>query len=344
MTVQELAQRIGATVRGDGATVVSGCAGLQDAGPRDVSFLANRKYVDRLASTKAAAIVLSEADSRHVNQAAVLIADNPYFAFREAIVALHGQRPQPSPGVSPQALVAPDATIGRDCAIEAFAWVGPGARVGDRSVIHPHTYIGPGATVGRDCILYPNVTIYERCSLGDRVIVHSGAVIGADGYGYALHEGVHHKIPQVGIVRLEDDVEVGANSAIDRAAVGVTTVGQGTKIDNQVTIGHGATIGRNCLLVAQVGIAGSTQVGDDVSMGGQVGVAGHLRIGDGVQLAAKSGVMDDIPPGQQYGGQPALPMRQTRRIVISAARLPDLAREVKALQKRVAELEAERKV
>ncbi|MCX5660222.1 MAG: UDP-3-O-(3-hydroxymyristoyl)glucosamine N-acyltransferase [Planctomycetota bacterium] len=340
MTLDELAGKINARVRGDGSLRVSRCAGLEEAGGDAVSFLANRKYVRLVASSTAAAVIVSPADAEQAPGKTVLIADDPYFAFREAVVALHGHRPKPAPGVSPQAFVDPTAQVHPEASVAPFAYVGARAKVGKGSVLYPHSYVGPDAVVGDDCLLFPNVTVYDFCVLGNRVTLHAGCSIGQDGFGYATHRGAHHKIPQVGNAVLEDDVEMGANCAIDRATVGSTRIGKGTKFSDLVAIGHGVTLGPHNLLVAQVGIAGSTQTGAYVVMGGQVGTAGHLKIGDQVQIAAQAGVMTDLEPKTQYGGTPAQKLNDAKRTVLAMARLPDLMGEFRKLQRRVAELEA----
>lgn len=340
MTIDELARRIGATVRGDGSASVSRCAGLEEAGPGDVSFLANRKYAKLLATSKAGAVVVSPADAEQAPEKTLLVADDPYFAFRQAVVALHGFRTHAPPGIHPQAFIDDTAIVGELCTIRPFVYIAPRARIGKRCVIYPHCYIGKDAVIGDDCILYPSVTVYDHCVLGNRVILQAGCVIGQDGFGYATHKGEHHKIPQIGNVVIEDDVEMGANCAIDRATVGSTRIGKGTKFSDLVAIGHGTAVGKHNLLVAQVGLAGSVQTGDYVVMGGQVGVAGHLKIGDMVQIAAKAGVMNDLAAKGQYGGEPALPIHDAKRNVLATMRLPEMIVEFRKLQKRVAELEA----
>lgn len=345
-TLDELASAIGATLRGEGSRLVSRCAGISEAGEADVTFVSNRKYAAQLATTRAAAVVVSPADAEQAPAGlSLLIASDPYFAFREAIVALHGFRSHPAPGISEQAYIDQTAEIGELCTIRPFVYIAPRARIGKRVVIYPHCYIGKDAVIGDDCILFPSVTIYDKCVLGDRITLHSGCVIGQDGFGYATHkrpgeEMAHHKIPQVGNVVIEDDVELGAACTVDRAALGSTRIGKGTKFSDLVAIGHGTEVGKHNLLVAQVGIAGSAQTGDYVVMGGQVGVAGHLKIGSGVQIAAKAGVMADVPPGQKIGGQPAIPLEDAKRGVLATMRLPALLQDFRKLQKRVAELEA----
>ncbi len=296
----ELAAAIGAELAAgaDGSVIIHSAAALEDAGPGQVSFLSNPKYAGQLETTRASAVVLASSarkpDISGNPGPALLKARDPYYAFMQAVVKLHGYRRHPHQGVHPSAHVDPTAAIGQG------------------TVIYPGAYVGPGAMIGRDCILYPNAVIYEGCVLGDRVIVHAGAVIGADGFGFSTHKNadgvpIHYKIPQVGKVVIEDDVEIGANSSIDRAALGETRIGEGTKIDDLVAVGHGAQIGPHGLVVAQVGIAGSAVLGHHVTLAGQVGVAGHLKIGDFVTVGAQAGVMADIPEKATLIGSPAMP-------------------------------------
>jgi UDP-3-O-[3-hydroxymyristoyl] glucosamine N-acyltransferase len=340
MTVDELAQRIGARSQGDGSRPIEACATLDEAGPGQVSFLANGKYVSKLATSEAGAVILDNDNAQQAGDRTLLVAEDPYYAFRNAMVALHGFRQQPSGGVSDQAVIAPTAQLGQDCHISPFVVIDEGAVVGDRCVIYPHCHVGAHARLGDDCVLHPNVAVYDRCELGDRVTLHSGCVIGQDGFGYATHEGAHHKIPQAGRAVVESDVEMGANCSVDRATLGDTVIGEGTKFSNSVTIGHGTKVGRHNLFVAQVGLAGSVQTGDYVALGGQVGVAGHLSIGDMAQVAGHSGVMNDIPAGVNYGGAPAGPLKELFRIHAHLRKLPELSQTVKSLTKRIARLEA----
>lgn len=344
LTLDELAKKIDATVRGNGSGSVTSCAALDKATQDQLSFLANHKYAAMLADTKAGAVVLGEKDAQLAPETlTVLVAKDPYFAFRQAVVELHGFRKHPGSdqGVSDRAIIHPTASVGSDCVIHPLAYVEAHATIGDRTVLYPHTYVGKGAVVGSDCQLFPNVTVYDDCVLGDRVTLHAGCVIGQDGFGYATHQGAHHKIPQIGHVVVEDDVEMGAGCTIDRATIGVTRIGKGTKFSDLVAIGHGATIGNHNLFVAQVGIAGSTETGDYVVMGGQVGVAGHLRIGHQVKLAAKAGVMTDIPDKATYGGQPAMDMNQTKRSLLLMMKLPEIVADFRKLKRRVLGLEAD---
>ena len=345
MTLSELAAKIGAELRGDAGAPgrrVSRCAGLEDADEQSVSFLANRRYVKRLKDTRAAAVVLSPDDAARAGELTMLVTDQPYFAFREAVVALHGFRAQPAAGISDLAVISDGAVIANGCCIQPLVVIGAGARIGRNCIIHPHCVIGPDVVIGDNCILYPGVVIYDGCVVGDRVTIHANSVVGEDGFGYATQQGVHHKIPQIGNVIIEDDVEIGAGCTIDRATLGSTVIGKGTKFSNAVAIGHGAQIGPYNLFVAQVGIAGSSKTGSHVVIGGQAGVTGHVTIGDRSQIAAKTGVVQNIPADQQWGGYAAMPLEDMKKVAWEVIHLPDLAQEVNDLKKRIAELEKDK--
>jgi UDP-3-O-[3-hydroxymyristoyl] glucosamine N-acyltransferase len=318
-TLKQLAEEIGAQVEGDGSVVVSSVSTLEEAKPGQLSFLSNPKYEKQLATTKASGVIVGntiKADGLNL-----LRAKDPYLAHQKAVVLLHGYRTHPFSGAHPAAHVDPSAEIGQN------------------TIIYPGVFVGPGVKIGKDCILYPNVVVYDRCVIGDRVILHAGAVIGADGYGYATSAGVHHKIPQIGNVVLEDDVEVGANSTIDRAALGSTLIGKGTKVDNQVALGHNVKTGPGCLIVAQAGVAGSTTLGHHVVLGGQVGVAGHLDIGDMVMAGAQTGIISSIEASQIVLGQPAMPVSTARRVYSLFRDLPDLAKRLRQLEKQLESLQ-----
>jgi len=326
MTLEELAAAIGAEVAdGDPRAAISAVNTLEDARPGEVSFLSNAKYVRLLESTRATAVIVSR--GVRSDRVALLRTADPYYAFRQAVVALHGYRRHPHAGVHPR------------------AHVDPTARVGEGTVIYPGVFVGPRVTIGRDCILYPNVVVYDDCVLGDRVTVHANTSIGHDGFGYATHrdaggEPVHHKIPQVGNVVVEDDVEIGAGCAIDRATLGSTVIGRGTKFSDLVSIGHGTKIGPHGLLVGLVGIAGSTKIGHHVTIAGQAGIAGHLEVGNNVVVAAQSGVMNDVPDQTTVIGAPAMPASQARRVYAVFTQLPELLDRMKKLEQRVEELSA----
>jgi UDP-3-O-[3-hydroxymyristoyl] glucosamine N-acyltransferase len=338
VTLAEIAERLGCRLEGDGALVITRVATLDDAGPGDLTFLANPKYASRVATTRAAAIIL--ADDATPAPCAMLRSPQPYRSFAQALVLL-GRNERPAAGVHPTAVVAPDARVGADVSIGPFAVVGAGATLGDRVVLHPHVVIGPGAAIGDDSVLHPRVSIRERSLIGARVVIQDGAVIGSDGYGFVTDgDGVHHKIPQQSVVVIVDDVEIGANTTIDRPAVGETRIGQGTKIDNLVQIAHGVKVGRHSLLVAQVGIAGSSTVGDHVVLAGQVGVAGHVTIGDRVRATAQTGIPSSVEPGAFISGYPAIDNRDWLKSSAVFRHLPELRRQLKSLQSRLEALES----
>lgn len=343
MSLEQLADRIDATVLGDPAVQITGCAPIDQAGPHDVTFVANAKYQKFLDTTRAAAVIVDVEAScpAHISR---LIADDPYFAFRNAVVALEGFREHPRPmgadtaGISAHAQVHPEATVGQGTIIHPFVVVEQGATIGQRCVLYPGAYVGRAAVLGDECVLYPNAVIYERCTLGDRVALHSNCVVGHDGFGYATHDGVHHKIPQTGRVVIEDDVELGAGCAIERAAMGETRIGKGTKFADLISIGHGTRIGSHCLLVSLVGVAGSVDVGNYVVLGGQVGVTGHLKIGDGVQAAGKTAIVQDVQPGKKVGGVPAVELDQAKRNALAGMDLYGLVQRVKQLEREIRQL------
>jgi UDP-3-O-[3-hydroxymyristoyl] glucosamine N-acyltransferase len=285
-------------------------APLGQAGSEELTFLSNRKYAGQLAETKAGAILvpknLEGDDDRWIR------VDDPYFALAKIMTRWFSARPTPK-GVSAKASIAASARLGTNVAVGPFATIGENVVLGNNVTVFQGVSIEVGSNIGDDCIIYPNVVIYDGTRIGRRCIIHAGVVIGSDGYGFALNEGKHHKIPQIGIVRIEDDVEIGAGTTIDRAALGETVIGEGTKIDNLVQIGHNVKIGKHCLLVSQVGIAGSTELGDYVAVAGQSGFSGHLKIGHRVQVAAKSAVLEDVPDDAKVMGSPAMPFKEFAR-------------------------------
>ncbi|PYQ14625.1 MAG: UDP-3-O-(3-hydroxymyristoyl)glucosamine N-acyltransferase [Acidobacteria bacterium] len=335
MILRELAARLGCTLRGDGDVDVRRVRAIDDAGPGDLTFVSSPRYVPRLAATRASAVIVTPALETPLPS---LLAANPYLAFARAVALLHPQPPAPA-GVHPSAVVDPTAELGEGVHVGPLAVIGPRARVGARSVIHPHVVIYPEAQVGEDCLLYSGVQIRERCRLGHRVIVQNGAVIGGDGFGFAKdEEGRYEKILQVGTVVVEDDVEIGALTAVDRAALGETRIGRGTKIDNLVQIGHSVTIGRDSVLAGQVGIAGSARLGDRVTLAGQVGVVGHISIGDGAVVTAQSGIPGPVEPGGLVSGSPAIDNRTWLKATAVFAKLPALQKRVRELERRLEEL------
>ena len=337
LKLKDIAERLECRLEGDGEIEIARLARLEDAGVGDLTFFANPKYAAALRGTKASAVILGErADAA---PCAMLRSAHPYFAFARAMELFAPRVPMP-PGVHRLADVAADAAIDPTASISAFVSVGAGARIGARTVVHPHATIGPGAAIGDDCVIHARVSIRERVSVGHRVVVQDGAVIGSDGFGFAQRpDGTHHKIPQVGGVVIEDDVEIGANAAIDRPAIGETRIGAGTKIDNLVQVAHGVTIGRDVLLAAQVGIAGSSTIEDRVTLAGQVGVAGHLTLGKGVIATAQTGIPNSVEPGAFISGYPAIDNRDWLKSSAVFRRLPELKKAVADLQKRLEDLE-----
>jgi len=323
---------------GNLATVISRVSTLEEAGPGDITFLSNRKYVRMIEETRASAIILPEPVSGP-DRLVQLKVDDSYFAMTLVLELIHGHRKHPFSGIDPSARIDPSAKVGQNAAIAANVTICRNAVIGDNAVIYPGCFIGPDCTAGNNLLVYPNVTVYDQTVIGNNVTLHAGSVIGEDGFGYATHGGIHHKIPQIGNVVLEDDVEIGANCAIDRATMGSTVVGKGTKFSNLIAIGHGTKVGPHCLLVAQVGIAGSTRLGHHCTLAGQVGVAGHIAIGNNVNVGAKSGITNDVEDGQTLLGQPARPIQDTKRQVLMVAKLPEMRDQVKLLQKRIEQLE-----
>jgi UDP-3-O-[3-hydroxymyristoyl] glucosamine N-acyltransferase len=333
--LSDLAARLGCRLEGDGDVEIVRIAGIREAGPGDLTFLANSKYEKLLPTTQASAVILKDGPGCPT---ACLRTPQPYLAFAAA-VRLFAPASRPPEGVHALAAVAADVRLGASVSIGAFVSIGAGAVIGDGTVVYPTVTIGEGAVLGRDCVIHSNVSIRERVVIGDRVILQNGVVVGADGYGFVRRaDGTHEKIPQTALVVIEDDVELGANTTVDRPAVGETRIRQGTKIDNLVMIAHGVSVGRNVLMAAQVGVAGSTEIGDEVVFGGQVGVGGHLTIGRGAVAVGQSGVTNSVDAGAMVSGYPAIDSREWRRASAVFRRLPELKRRIEALEARLAEL------
>ncbi|HEY5974054.1 MAG TPA: UDP-3-O-(3-hydroxymyristoyl)glucosamine N-acyltransferase [Geobacteraceae bacterium] len=335
-TVQELADYLGGQVRGDGTARIKGLGPLDDAGEGQVTFLANPRYAAKVATTRATAVILPPGAEGHGRT--VIEVANPYLAFAKLLTLFYVQ-PLPSLGVMAGAIVAPTAVLGEGVTLFPGAVVSDGVTIGDRTTLFPGVVLYPGVSVGADVVLHANVCVRERCRIGNRVIVQNGAVIGSDGFGYAPDGSSWYRIPQIGIVVVEDDVEIGANTTIDRAALEATLIRKGTKIDNLVQVAHNCVIGENCMIVSQVGISGSAKLGNHVTLGGQVGIAGHLSIGDNTMIGAQSGVPGNIPAGQVMSGSPVIPHRDWLKASAAFSHLPAMRKTLAALEKRVAELE-----
>jgi UDP-3-O-[3-hydroxymyristoyl] glucosamine N-acyltransferase len=337
MKLKELAERLECRLEGDGEVDIRRVSAIDEAGSGDVTFFANPKYAAELRGTRASAVILS--DNAETAPCAMLRCANPYLTFAHAMEIFAPATEAPA-GVHRLAHVSASASIAADASIAAFVSISADVRIGARTLVHPHVTIGPGARIGDDCVIHARVSIRERVTLGDRVIVQDGAVIGSDGFGFARRgDGTHHKIPQVGGVVIEDDVEIGANTVIDRPAVGETRIGAGTKIDNLVQIAHGVKIGRDVLLAAQVGIAGSTIVEDRVTLAGQVGVAGHLTLGKGVVATAQSGIPNSVDAGAFISGYPAIENKDWLKASAVFRRLPEMRKSLSELQRRLDALE-----
>ncbi len=338
LKLREVAERLACRLDGDGDVDVNRVAGIDVAQAGDLTFFTNSRYASALRSTQATAVIL--ADEAEAAPCPMLRSATPYLAFARAL-GLFADEIKPAPGVDPATSIAHDVSLGEAVSIGPFVSIGSGASVGPRTIVHPGVHIGPGAVIGADCVLHSHVAVRERVVIGDRVIVQNAAVIGSDGYGFAQRpDGTHEKIPQLGDVVLEADVEIGAHVAIDRPAVGETRIRAGAKIDNLVQIGHGVQVGRNVLLAAQVGIAGSTTIGDSVVLAGQVGVNGHVTIGEGTRATGQTGITRSVPPGSFISGLPAIDNRAWRKAATSFQMLPTLRKKVAVLERRLAELEA----
>jgi UDP-3-O-[3-hydroxymyristoyl] glucosamine N-acyltransferase len=331
MKLREIAQTLGCELAGDGELEITGVAGLEEAGPFDLTFLSNPKYARKAESTRAGAIIVGR--DAGPQRLAALVSDNPYLDFARALELFY-RPPRPAPGVHPTAVIAPSATVGDGASIGPYAVIGERVRLGRNAVLHAHVTIYEGVEIGDDFTAHSHAVVREFCRIGRRVILQNGVVVGADGYGFARRaDGSHHKIPQAGIVVIDDDVEIQANTCIDRAAVGETRIGRGSKIDNLVQIGHACRVGANAILCAQAGVAGSTTLGDNVVLAGQVGIINHLHIGDGVQVTAQSGVGHDVLAGQKISGSPAFDNAQWLRAVSIFQKLPELYRRLRAMER-----------
>ncbi|HXV81972.1 MAG TPA: UDP-3-O-(3-hydroxymyristoyl)glucosamine N-acyltransferase [Candidatus Binatia bacterium] len=340
-TLSELAQQVGGKVIGDGRIVIHKVASIEEAGPGEIAFLANSRYQPLLGTSKASAVIVgpgiaSAAGSK--SQRAYLEASDPYVAFAK-ILRLFNPPVSLTKEVSSQAHIDREADLESGVTVFPRVFVGKGAWVGAGTVLYPGVFLGERVRVGKDCVLHPNVVVRDGCRIGSRVVLHAGVVIGSDGFGYAGEGEQRVKIPQVGIVEIEDDVEIGANTTVDRATLGRTLIGRGVKIDNLVQIAHNVVVGDNSVIASQAGIAGSTRIGKKVMLGGQVGIINHLTIGDGSMIGPGSGILRSVPPGAiRSSGLDAAPHREWLKVVTLLPQLPRLWRVVWHLEKKVAEL------
>jgi UDP-3-O-[3-hydroxymyristoyl] glucosamine N-acyltransferase len=334
--LKELAQWVDGTVVGDAEIEISGVAAIEEAQEGEITFVASPKYLRKLQDTKASAIVVS----REVIQAnkPLLCVTHPQLALVK-ILNLFFEKPYQPKGVDPHAWISPTVKLGKDLTLYPFVYVGDRCSVGDRVILYPGVYVGEDSVIGEDSILYSHVSIYSGTIIGKRVILHSGVVVGSDGFGYVKEGKRNVKIPQVGTVEIEDDVEIGANTTVDRAALGKTIIRRGAKIDNLVQVAHSVVIGEDSILCGQVGISGSTKIGSNVTLAGQVGVADHVEIGDNVVVGAQSGVMNDLPANQAYVGTPTYPHRESLRMVAAIPKLPEMKKTLVDIENRLKKIE-----
>ncbi|MBI2421626.1 MAG: UDP-3-O-(3-hydroxymyristoyl)glucosamine N-acyltransferase [Candidatus Hydrogenedentes bacterium] len=335
MKVSDIAALVGGAIAGDPSLPITGLNGLKEAQPGDLCFLRSIKYADLLAESRATAVLVKEIVDNCA--ATMIVVNDPDFAFAQVMMHYQQQQTHHPKGIHPTAVIGEHVTLGANVAIDAHVRIADHARIGDNCILYAGVYIGHHCTIGPDTLIYPNVTIREECQVGARCILHSNSCIGSDGFGYAPMGGQWMKIPQVGCVILEDDVEIGSNTSVDRATFGETRIGQGTKIDNLVQIGHNVQIGKHSAIAGSVGIAGSAVIGNRVRVGAQSGVAGHLTVGDDVTIAGRGGVTKSVEPGKFVSGFPARDHQEERRIKVSLPRVPELLRRVRQLER---ELEA----
>lgn len=335
MTAAEIARHLGGTLRGNASAVITDVAKIEEADPNDLSFVANVKYIRHLEATRAGVILVAPGITA-ADRTVIEVAD-PYLAFMRMLEFFHPKKIWLQPGIHPTAVIEPDATISPDVSIGAFCYVGPRSVIGAGTLLYPHVVIGADVVIGEKCEINSRVTLREGVRLGNRVVVQDGAVVGSDGFGFAECETGYVKIPQRGIVVIGDDVEIGANTTIDRATLGETAVGQGTKLDNLIQVAHNVTIGAHTVIAAQSGVSGSTRIGNRCRIGGQVGIVGHLSIGDNAMIGAQSGVGADVEAGEIVSGTPARSHSLWKRIEAALTRLPELFKRVRALEAAVFE-------
>ncbi len=334
MKLQEIARRTQTKLEGDGEIEIEGIAGIEEAGPGQITFLATARYRSLLKKTRAGAIFLKPGEEAPPGRN-VLRSKNPYLSFAQAIDLFH-RRPTPPAGVHPSAVVDPTARLGRDASVGPHAVIEAGAEVGERTEIGANVTVHRGARIGAECVIHAGAVIRENVSLGNRVVLQNGAVIGADGFGFApTEDGRYKKFFPTGTVILEDDVEIGANSTVDRATVGATVIRRGTKLDNLVHLGHGSEVGEATVMAAQCGVAGSTKIGSHVMMGGQAGVLGHLSVGDRVQCAARTAIHTSVPEGAIVGGAPHLPIQLYMKVNAALRHLPGALRRLRRIEKKL---------
>ncbi len=334
--LKELALWVDGTVVGDGEIEISGVAAIEEAQPGEITFIAHPKYLVHLGKTNASAVIVSK-DVIRADKALLCVA-HPKLAFAR-ILTLFSQKTYQPEGIDSHSWISPTAKMGKDLTVHPFVYIGDRCSIGDRVTLYPGVYVGEDSSIGDDSILYPNVSVYSQTTIGKRVILHSGVVVGSDGFRYEKEGSQNIKIPQVGIVEIEDDVEIGANTTVDRATLSKTIIRRGVKIDNLVQVAHNVVIGEDAIIVAQVGISGSTRIGRNVVLAGQVGVVGHVEIGDNVMVGAQAGVTHDLPANQGYLGSPALPHREFLRAITTFPKLPEMRKTLLDLERRIEKME-----
>ena len=336
MKLEKIAEWVAGTLKGDGSLDISGIQGIEQVQEGQITYLSKKKFLDILNRSQASAVLVNEPVDTQIPQ---IIVASPELAFARLLREFHPE-PKPTPGIHDRAVVGKNVTLGEQVTLSAGVCVGDDVEIGDHVQLFPGVVVGEGCRIGSHTVLHPNVTLYRDTELGSHVILHAGVVIGADGFGYALDEkGEHYKISQIGRVVIEDHVEIGANSCVDRAAMGITLIKRGTKIDNLVQVAHNCTVGEHSILVAQVGLAGSCTLGHHVVLAGQVGIIDHITIGDQVTITARSGVTRNIESNKVYGGYPAVPLGEWKKYVTVIPKLPELARKIRDLETRLKEIE-----
>lgn len=335
MKLKDIAAVLDGQITGDAELEINGVAGISDAKDGDITFVADKKWLKGLKDCGASAVILKE-EIKDLGKPQIIV-QNPLYGFSK-LLGIFYPASHPDKGISGYAFISEKASLGENISVQPFAFISDGVKIGSGSIIYPNVFIGENVAIGSNCIIYPNAVIQHEVIIGSRVIIHSGAVVGSDGFGYVQEGGVYHKIPQIGTVIIEDDVEIGANTTIDRATTGVTIIGRGTKIDNLVQIGHNVRVGSNVIFVSQTGIGGSSEIGDGVILGGQVGVADHVTIEAGTMIAAKSGVMGKVTRGI-YSGAPALPHKDWWKAIAIFKNLPELKRKVDDLDEKIRQMQ-----
>jgi UDP-3-O-[3-hydroxymyristoyl] glucosamine N-acyltransferase len=338
LTLREIAALTGGELVGDGSLLIEGLAKIEDAGAGQLTFVANPKYQKHLRETRATAVIVP-LDVVPPGNKPVIRVEDPYFAFLLAVRAFFPEKPFIEEGVHPTAVIGREVKLGEKMRIGAHVVIGDRCQIGSGTTLMPGVVLGNDVTVGIVCVIHANVSLREGVILGDRIIIHDGTVIGSDGFGFAFKDGKYHKIPQVGTVVIEDDVEIGANVAVDRASMGETRIKKGAKLDNLIQIAHNCTVGENTAIAAQTGLSGSTRIGKGVRVGGQAGFAGHLEVGDFAAIVAQSGVDKNVHQGDIVSGSPARPHREAMRMEAAARHLPELLKQIRTIREKIETIE-----